>query len=76
MKKYRIREELFEDNRSDFMPQFEEGGKFHDFYWLPNGKRLPMATKRFKTFEDAMIEIERDKRRSMKPIEEKIHDVD
>jgi len=78
MRKYRIREEKFEDGRSEFIPQFEEDGQFHDFFYLSglNKDRPPMISRRFKTFEGAKSEIDNDKLKSMKPIEVKIHDVD
>ena len=78
MRKYKIREEKFEDGRSEFIPQFEEGGQFHDFFDLSGFKkdRLPMISRRFKTFDEAKSEIDNDKLKSMKPIEVKIHDVD
>lgn len=78
MKKYKIREEKFEDGRSEFIPQFEEGGQFHDFYDLSgiNKDRLPMISRRFKTFDEAKSEIDTDERNCEKPIEIKIHDVD
>lgn len=78
MKKYKIREEKFEDGRSEFIPQFEEGGKFHDFFDLSgfNKDRIPMISRRFKTFDEAKSEIDIDKRNCEKPIEVKIHDVD
>ena len=78
MRKYKIREEKFGDGRSEFIPQFEEGGQFHDFFDLSgfNKDRLPMISRRFKTFDEAKSEIDNDKLKSMKPIEVKIHDVD
>ena len=78
MRKYKIREEKFEDGRSEFIPQFEEGGKFHDFFDLSgfNRDRLPMISRRYNNFNDAMSEIDKDKLNIMKPIEVKIHDVD
>ena len=78
MKKYKIKEEKFEDGRSEFIPQFEEGGQFHDFFDLSgfNKDSLPMISRRFKTFDEAKSEIDNDKLKSMKPIEVKIHDVD
>lgn len=78
MRKYKIREEKLEDGRSEFIPQFEEGGQFHDFFDLSgfNKDRLPMISRRFKTFDEAKCEIDIDKLKSMKPIEVKIHDVD
>lgn len=72
MKKYRIREEQFEDGRSQFIPQFEDGDRFYDFYDL-SGKNVTF--KRFNTFDEAMSEIDKDKLKWMKPIEIKIHDV-
>lgn len=77
MKKYKIREEKFEDGRSEFIPRFEEGGQFHDFFDLSgfNKDRLPMISRRFDTIEGAMDEINKDKLGSMKPIEVKIHDI-
>ena len=78
MKKYKIREEKFEDGRSEFIPQFEEGGQFHDFFTLSgfNKDKLPMISSRFKNFDEAKSVIDNDKLKSMTPIEVKIHDVD
>ena len=71
MRKYKIREEKFENGRSEFIPQFEEGGRFHDFFDLSGFNKV-----RFKTFDEAKCEIDIDKLKSMKPIEVRIHDVD
>jgi len=62
MRKYKIREEKFEDGRSEFIPQFEEGGEFHDFFDLSgfNKDRLPMISRRYNNFGDAMSEIDKD----------------
>lgn len=77
MKRYKIKEEIFEDGRSEFIPQFEENGKFYDFFDFSgiNKDSLPMIPRRFNTFDEAMNEINKDKLASMKPIEIKIHDV-
>ena len=50
MRKYKIREGMFEDGRNEFISQFEESGQFHDFYDLSgfNKDRLPMISRRFK----------------------------
>lgn len=78
MKKYKIKEEIFEDGRSEFTPQFEESGKFHDFFYLSgvNYDRLPMITIKFDTFNEAIEKVNADKRNSETPISTKIHDVD
>lgn len=78
MKKYRIKEEKFEDGRTRFTPQFEEGDWFYDFFDLSGVKkdRLPMISRKFKTFDEAMTEINNDKLKSLKVIKVKIHDID
>ena len=66
MRKYKIREEKFEDGRSEFTPQFGDKSKidfeysFHDFY---DSKVDYPKSLIFNSFDEALKEIEKDKKK-------------
>ena len=80
MRKYRIEERKFDDGRSEFIPQFAEKSemygeyRFFDFFkWDEHNRMIKL---KFTTYKECINEIEKDKKREMKPIEVKIHEVD
>ena len=75
LEKYRIIEEVFEDGRSKYTPQFNENGRFHDFYVFDRDYSPPIVSLRFDSYEDALHEINLDKKKSMKPNETITHKI-
>jgi len=72
MRKYRIKEQLFKDNRSVFIPQFGEkssiDGEYYysDFYeYTETGTRKFL---KFNTYGECVAEIRKDKQREEKPV--------
>jgi hypothetical protein len=74
MRKYRIEERKFENNKSIFIPQHGHENKvntgepihWNDFMSWADGKYV---TKMFETFHDALLVIEKDKQSLSTPIE-------
>jgi hypothetical protein len=80
MRKYRIEERKFEDGRSEFVPQFSEKSdldgehRFFDFFKWSEHKTMIML--KFNSYDECINEIEKDKKREMKPVSIQIHMID
>jgi hypothetical protein len=80
MRKYRIEERKFEDGRSEFVPQFTEKSdldgeyRFFDFFKL--NEHNQMIKLKFNSYDECIDEIEKDKKREIKPVSIQIHEVD
>ena len=86
MKEYRIKEQKFDDGRSEFFPEYynEEHKKLaridHDGWFSISEMSKRILHIGYKSIEEAQVQIDNHKR-NRKPIgenvvEEKIHDVD
>lgn len=87
MKNYRIKEQKFDDGRSEFFPEhYNEEYKNimcrieHDGWFPISEQYMKILGIGYKTYDDAMNQVENHKR-NIKPlgkniVEEKIHEVD
>lgn len=82
MKDYRIKEQKFDDERSEFFPEYynkEYKNRMcrieHDGWFSISEQHKKILGIGYKTYEDAMIQIRNHRKSFRKNVKEKIHEV-